>query len=155
MQKYKVFSKIIGSARNNLMELFRSWNINERQRYFINAISVYDSEFLQTLNQEDITPEERLRQHIIYRGYPVFIEMFYDPDFVQLPTVHLYAIDRDMRQSLYKLIYACGVIGWMEWLIEQSKAGFLSYNELLNHVWLQFRYTYHWNEKIEQDNTLW
>ena len=76
MQNYKVFLKIIGSARNNLMELFRSWNINERQRYFINTISVYDSEFLQTLNQEDITPEERLRQHIIYRGYPVFIEIF-------------------------------------------------------------------------------
>ena len=155
VQNYKVFLKIIGSARNNLMELFRSWNINERQRYFINTISVYDSEFLQTLNQEDITPEERLRQHIIYRGYPVFIEIFYDPAFVQLPTVPLYAIDSNMRQTLYKLIYTCGVIGWMEWLIEQSKAGFLSYSELLNHVWLKFRYSYHWNEKIEQDNTLW
>lgn len=54
-KKLKVFYDIAHRAEENLRDLSGYWNILEKQRYFINAIGIYDKMYyeLMQLNNSD------------------------------------------------------------------------------------------------------
>lgn len=143
------------NAEKNLNELCEFWNIYDKQRFLISAIGIYDKLFIDSIGPD---AEELIKPYYdrIFRySYPVFIQIFYDPEFENLPGVVLKPLD-DQHKILYtELIYSCGIIGWMQSMIDDVKAGYLSYTSLFNHVRIKFREKYHWNEYLEKEHLTW
>ena len=46
----KIFQSIIDSAQANLDDLCANWDIYEKQRFFVNAIAIYDHYFVDSLS---------------------------------------------------------------------------------------------------------
>ena len=48
-KKCGMFQTIISNAEKNLNELCEFWNINEKQRFFVSAIGIYDKLFVESI----------------------------------------------------------------------------------------------------------
>lgn len=154
-KKLKVFYDIAHRAEENLRDLSGYWNILEKQRYFINAIGIYDKMYYELMQLNNSDQDIPYKYRILDYGYPVFIRIFYDKDFASLPEVVLKPVDGELLLLLNKLLYACGIIGWMHWLIDNVNSGYMSVKRLGSHVWLKFKYKHHWNEHLEQEYITW
>ena len=148
----KVFQRIINQAKTNLNELCDFWNIYEKQLFFVSAIAIYDRYFIEQLSQNS---KKSFNDRIIEYSYPVFIRQFYDTDFCKLPGIVHKPLKHEQIELYAKLIYSCGIIGWMQSLIENSAAGFYSCRAFLNYISVSFAEKFHWNELIEDEYCDW
>ena len=122
---------------------------------FINAIGIYDKMYYELMQLNNSDQDIPYKYRILDYGYPVFIRIFYDKDFASLLGVVLKPVDGELLLLLNKLLYACGIIGWMHWLIDNVNSGYMSVKRLGSHVWLKFKYKHHWNEHLEQEYITW
>ena len=146
----KVFQK--NQAKTNLNELCDFWNIYEKQLFFVSAIAIYDRYFIEQLSQNS---KKSFYDRIVEYSYPVFIRQFYDTDFCKLPGIVHKPLKREQIERYAKLIYSCGIIGWMQSLIDNSAAGFYSCRTFLNYISVSFTERFHWNELIEDEYCDW
>lgn len=150
-----IFKSIMTNAERNINELCEFWDIYDKQRFFISAIGIYDKLFIDSIGPD---AEELIKPYydrIIRYSYPAFIRIFYSQEFENLPGFVLIPLD-DKQKILYsKIIYSCGIIGWMQSMIDDVKAGYLSCTSLFNHVRIKFREKYHWNEYLEKEHLTW
>jgi hypothetical protein len=145
----------MSSAEKNLKELCEFWNIYDKQRFFISAIGIYDKLFVDSIGPDAKKLIKPYYDRIIRYSYPVFIRTFYDQEFEKLPGVALKPIDGQLQILYTKLIYSCGIIGWMQSMVDDVKAGYLSYTSLFNYVRIKFKEKYHWNEYLEKEYLTW
>ena len=148
----KVFQSIINQAKANLEELCNFWNIYEKQLFFVSAIAIYDRYFIEQLPQKD---KRSFNDRITEYSYPVFIRQFYDVDFCKLSGIVHKPLNREQLELYAKLIYSCGIIGWMQSLIENSTAGFYTCRAFWNYIRVSFSEKFHWNELIESEYCNW
>ena len=66
----EIFQSIIQNIENNFNELCGYWNIYEKQRFFVSAISIYDDCFLKTLESQSSKDDKSYYHQIIKYGYP-------------------------------------------------------------------------------------
>lgn len=150
-----LFKSIIDNAEKNLNDLCGFWNTYDKQRFFISAIGIYDKLFIDAIGPN---AEELIKPYydrIIRYSYPVFVRTFYDPEFENLPGAALKPLDDEHNNLYSKVIYSCGIIGWLQNLIDGVKAGYFSYSSFLNHVRIKFKEKYHWNEYLENEHLTW
>lgn len=148
----KVFQSIINQAKANLEELCNFGNIYEKQLFFVSAIAIYDRYFIEQLPQKD---KRSFNDRITEYSYPVFIRQFYDVDFCKLSGIVHKPLNREQLELYAKLIYSCGIIGWMQSLIENSTAGFYTCRAFWNYIRVSFSEKFHWNELIESEYCNW
>jgi len=154
-EEFAVLNSIKSSAEQNLRALCEFWDVYDKQRFFISAIGIYDRLFVDSIQQKNKEAIKPFYDRIIQYSYPVFIRLFYSPEFETLPGVALKPLDEERRTLYSKLIYSCGIIGWIQSLIESVKAGYLKYTSFFKHIRITFREVYHWNEYIEQEYLTW
>ena len=99
----EIFQSIIQNIENNFNELCGYWNIYEKQRFFVSAISIYDDYFLKTLESQSSKDDKSYYYQIIKYGYPIFITRFYDKSFSSLPGVVLKPMDDELLELYSKL----------------------------------------------------
>ena len=150
----KIFQTIISSAQTYLDELCASWDVYEKQSFFVNAIAIYDHYFVDSLST-DTHDSNYFRYRVIRYGYPVFIKQFYDPKFCELPGTALKAMDHKHLELYAKIVYSCGIIGWMQNFIDSISAGVFTSYSFLNIVRVKFTEKYHWIEYLEQEYLTW
>lgn len=151
----RIFHSIKHSAENTLKKLCNSWDIYEQQRFFVNAISIYDKLFIDQYTSSDKTTDQSFYYKLIDLSYPVFINNFYDCGFQNLPGVNLKPINEELLKLYSKILYSCGIIGWMQSLIDDVNSGYISYYSLGNYVRIRYNHKYHLNEYIEKEYILW
>lgn len=149
----RIFQKIIERTQQQIFRICESWNIYEKQFFFVNAISIYDRFFINSISEEK--EEDPFIFRIIEYSYPVFIRQFYDAEFCSLPGIALKAMNRKQLEQYSKLIYLCGTIGWMQSFIDNINAGYYSSRVFFNYVRVKFTEKFHWNEYLEQEYLTW
>lgn len=152
---FTILNSIKFGAEQNIKALCEYWDVYDKQRFFISAIGIYDRLFIDTLLQADKEAIKPFYDRIIQYSYPVFIRFFYSPEFETLPGAVIKPLDEEHRGLYSKLIYSCGIIGWMQSMIDNVKAGYLTYTSFFNHIRMKFREKYHWNEYLEQEYLTW
>ena len=150
-----IFYKIKNSAEKNLKELCEWWDIYEKQHFFVNAIGVYDRLFWERQFAEDKSEEEPFYYKIMDRSYPVFINIFYDEGFQKLPGIVLKPLDAETLNLYSKILYSCGIIGWMQSLIDDVNAGYTTYYSIGKYIRIRFNHKYHWNEYLDKEYISW
>lgn len=150
---YYKLKKIKKEIEKNLQELCQYWNIYEKQRFFISAISIYDKYFLNSIQKEKSKVD--FRNQIIGYGYSVFVDLFYEKEFEDLPGIVLKPIDDELLNAYDQLLYSCGIVGWINQIIDDVDAGFSSCFSILHNIYYKHNYKYHWNEYIENKYLLW
>lgn len=151
----RIFYSIKNTAENYLEKLCDAWDIYDKQRFFVNAVSIYDRLFLDLNIYRDNTTEQPFSYRIIDLSYPVFINNFYDCGFQNLPGIVLKPMDEELLKLYSKILYSCGIIGWMQSLIDDVNSKYVSYYSLGNYVRMRFNHKYHWNEYLEKEYILW
>lgn len=151
--KYKIFESIKSDAEKNLKNLSEWWNVCEKQRFFISAIGIYDK-FFYDLHSET-TQIKPFYDRIMFYSYPVFIRIFYDVKFGELPGTILQPLDEELLLLYSKIIYSCGIIGWMQSLIDNVMSGVMNCHAFGKNTWIKFNYKYHWNEFLESEYLKW
>lgn len=151
----EIFQSIIQNIENNFNELCGYWNIYEKQRFFVSAISIYDDYFLKTLESQLSKDDKSYYYQIIKYGYPIFITRFYDKSFSSLPGVVLKPMDDELLELYSKLIYSCGIVGWLKQFIDNTKSGYVKTFAVGNYIRIKFSDKYHWNEYLENEYLTW
>lgn len=147
------FEEIIAEIDQNIDELLQFWNVYDRQMFFVSAISIYDKLFLNRLSDENSRKD--FANRIMEFGYPVFIRRFYSDEFSQLPGISHKALDLEHLELYTRLLYSCGILGWMQNFIDNVQAGFYSSTKFLNYIRVKFVDKYHWNEYLEGQYSAW
>lgn len=142
-------------AEKQLNYSFGFQSIEEKQRYFIIAISLYDKLYLEFMQLTNSKQEIPYYYRIIDYGYPVFIRYFYDERFIAMPGVVLKPANDELVDSLNKLLYTCGIIGWMNSFIDYINSGYMSAKKIGSHIWLRFKPKHHWIEYLEDEYITW
>lgn len=136
---FTILNSIKFGAEQNIKALCEYWDVYDKQHFFISAIGIYDRLFINTLLQADKEAIKPFYDRIIQYSYPVFIRFFYSPEFETLPGAVIIPLDEEHRCLYSKLIYSCGIIGWMQSMIDNVKAGYLTYTSFFNHIRMKFR----------------
>lgn len=148
-----IFQKIIEEAQQQIFQICKSWSIYDKQSFFVNAVSIYDRFFIDNISEEN--PKDPFIFRIIEYSYPVFICQFYDLEFCSLPGITLKALDQKQLELYSKLIYCCGIIGWMQSFVDNINAGYYSCRSFFNYARVKFTEKFHWNEYLEQEYLTW
>lgn len=98
----RIFYSIKNTAENYLEKLCDAWDIYDKQRFFVNAVSIYDRLFLDLNIYRDNTTEQPFSYRIIDLSYPVFINNFYDCGFQNLPGIVLKPMDEELLSYTQK-----------------------------------------------------
>lgn len=149
----RIFQKIIEETQRKIFSICKPWNIYDKQVFFVCAISIYDRFFVNSISEDK--SEVPFIFRIIEYSYPVFIRQFYDVEFCSLPGIALKAMNEEQLEQYSKLIYLCGIIGWMQSFIDNTNAGYYSSRTLFNCARVKFTDKFHWNEFLEQEYLTW
>lgn len=149
----RIFQKIIEEAQQQIFRICKPWNIYDKQLFFVNAISIYDRFFINSISEEKV--EDPFVFRLIEYSYPVFVRQFYDAEFCSLPGIALRAMNKKQLEQCSKLIYLCGTIGWMQSFIDNINAGYYSSRAIFNYARVKFTEKFHWNEYLEQEYLTW
>lgn len=148
-----LFQRMILEIDHNLDEVNLHWSIYDKQLFFVTAISIYDKYFLESKSEEP--HHSAFFYRIIEYGYPVFIRKFYHLEFCQLPGVVHKAVESHMMELYDKLLYSCGILGWMQSFVDNINAGYYSCFNIGRFIRVRFKDRFHWNEYIEEQYCSW
>lgn len=149
----RFFQRIIDKTQQQIFQICKSWTIDDRQIFFVNAVSIYDRFFIDSIGEGN--SKDPFIFMVIEYSYPVFVCQFYDLEFCSLPGIALKALDKRQLELYSKLIYCCGIIGWMQSFIDNINAGYYSCRSFLNYARVKFTEKFHWNEYLEQEYLTW
>ena len=64
-------------------------------------------------------------------------------------------VDHDMMELYDKLLYSCGILGWMQSFVDNINAGYYSCFNIGRFIRVRFKDRFHWNEYIEEQYCSW
>lgn len=153
MEKMEQFRLIRDSISLELKNLIRPYDIQTRQSIFAQCISVYDSCFYYS-NQNDCSEDQKIfYNELISYGYSVFIEKFYDKRFANLLYLALNPLNEEKKEICIFILEKCRTIGWLNFIISNIKCGNFKVLNILNYTWIRFAKRHHWNEHLENEYT--
>ena len=64
-------------------------------------------------------------------------------------------MDDELLELYSKLIYSCGIVGWLKQFIDNTKSGYVKTFAVGNYIRIKFSDKYHWNEYLENEYLTW